>query len=252
MKDERMAILNMLEKGIITVDEAERLLNTLNSGMGLEKDGIRNVVGGMLGKAGAALSAVADKVKENPTVKSAADKVAAKTEDLQPKMTEAAFRMKEKMAEKSEDLQPAVRGAAFRMAEKASEIKGDMATYMEKLKEKKNRDEAEDWDDFDLDELDAEEVAAFMEMNGVSEEAAVAAAEEMVAEEPEMIAGEEDAEMITPEMNKYLNKVEDVLDEMGDQMEQLNDMEAFLTAAFGDFDPADWEDDEEEEEKKED
>ena len=114
MKEERMAILNMLEKGIITVDEAERLLNTVNNGMGLEKDGIKKAVGGMLGKAGAALTAVAEKVKENPTVKTAADKVAAKTEDLQP----------------------AVRGAAFRMAEKASEIKGDMATYYEKLKEK--------------------------------------------------------------------------------------------------------------------
>ena len=84
MKEERMAILNMLEKGIITVDEAERLLTTLNSGMGLEKDGIRKAVGGALGKAGAALSAVAEKVKESPTVKSAADKVAEKTEDLQP------------------------------------------------------------------------------------------------------------------------------------------------------------------------
>ena len=259
MKEERMAILNMLEKGIITVDEAERLLNTLNSGMGLEKDGIKKAVGGALGKAGAALTAVAEKVKENPTVKTAADKVAAKTEDLQPKVSEAAFRVREKMAEKTEDLQPAVRGAAFRMAEKAGEIKGDMATYMEKLKEKKNRDEAEDWDDLDLEELDAEEMAAFMEMNGVTEAAAAAAeelvSEEVKAEEPEMIAadGEEEVEMITPEMNKYLNKVEDVLDEMGEQMEQLNDMESFLTAAFGEYDPADWEDDEEEtEEKKED
>ena len=34
-------------------------------------------------------------------------------------------------------------------------------------------------------------------------------------------------------MNKYLNKVEDVLDGMSDQMEQLNDMEAFLKASFG-------------------
>ena len=241
MKEERMAILNMLEKGIITVDEAERLLTTVNSGMGLEKDGIRNVVGGMLGKAGAALSAVADRVKENPTVKSAAGKVAEKTEDLQPKMTEAAFRMKEKFAEKTDDLQPAVRSAAFRMAEKASEIKGDMATYYEKLKEKRDRDEAEDWDDMDLEELDAEEIAAYMEANGVAAEAAVAVAED-AAEVPE-------DEMITPEMNKYLNKVEDVLDEMGEQMEQLNDMEAFLTAAFGDFDPSEWEDDEEEEQK---
>lgn len=243
MKEERMAILNMLEKGIITVDEAERLLHTLNSGMGLEKDGIKNAVGGMLGKAGAALTAVAERVKENPTVKSAADKVAEKTEDLQPKVSSAAFRMKEKMAEKADDLQPAVRGAAFRMAEKAGELKEDMATYYEKLKEKRNRDTAEDWDDFDLDELDAEEIAAFMEMNGVSEEAtaaAEAAAEELVSE------GAEEVEPISPEMNKYLNKVEDVLEGMSDQMEQLNDMESFLTAAFGEYDPAEWEDDEEE------
>ena len=47
-------------------------------------------------------------------------------------------------------------------------------------------------------------------------------------------------------MNKYLNKVEDVLEGMSDQMEQLNDMESFLTAAFGEYDPAEWEDDEEE------
>ena len=245
MKEERMAILNMLEKGIITVDEAERLLNTVNNGMGLEKDGIRNVVGGMLGKAGAALTAVADKVKENPTVKTAADKVAAKTEDLQPKVSEAAFRMKEKMAEKSEDLQPAVRSAAFRMAEKASEIKEDMATYYEKLKEKRNRDEAEDWDDMDLEELDAEEIAAYMEANGVAAEAAVAVAEDAAEEAAEV----PEDEMITPEMNKYLNKVEDVLDEMGEQMNQLNDMESFLTAAFGEYDPSEWEDDEEEESK---
>ena len=245
MKEERMAILNMLEKGIITVDEAERLLLTLNSGMGLEKDGIKKAVGGALGKAGAALTAVAERVKENPAVKSAADKMAEKTEDLQPKVSSAAFRMKEKMVEKADDLQPAVRSAAFRMAEKAGELKEDMATYYEKLKEKRNRDTAEDWDDFDLDELDDEEVAAFMEMNGVSEEAAEvaeAATEELVSE-----GAAEEVEPISPEMNRYLNKVEDVLEGMSDQMEQLNDMESFLTAAFGEYDPAEWEDDEEEE-----
>ena len=83
MKEERMAILNMLEKGIISVDEAERLLTALHSGLGTEKDGITKAVGGMLNKAGAALSAVADKVKENPAVKNAADKVADKADDLQ-------------------------------------------------------------------------------------------------------------------------------------------------------------------------
>ena len=32
---------------------------------------------------------------------------------------------------------------------------------------------------------------------------------------------------------------------MSDQMEQLNDMEAFLKASFGEYNPADFEDDEE-------
>lgn len=241
MKEERMAILNMLEKGIITADEAERLLNTLNNGMGLERDGIKKAVGGVLGRAGAALSAAAEKVKENPTVKTAADKVADKAEDLQPKVSAAAFRMKEKMADKAEDLQPAVRSAAFRMAEKASELKEDMATYREKLKERRNRDEAEDWDDIDLEEMDAEEAAA---EELVSEEVPAPAAEEIPAAEGEEV------EPISPEMNKYLNKVEDVLDEMDNRMEELNDMESFLMSAFGEFDPADWEDDEEEEKKE--
>ena len=40
--------------------------------------------------------------------------------------------------------------------------------------------------------------------------------------------------------------MEDVLDGMSDQMEQLNDMEAFLKASFGEYNPADFEDDEEE------
>lgn len=242
MKEERMAILNMLEKGIITVDEAERLLTTLHSGMGMEKEGVTKVVGGMLGKAGAALNAVAEKVKESPTVKNAADKVADKADDLQPKVSSAAFRMKEKLADKADDLQPAVRSAAFRMAEKASELKEDMATYREKLKERKNRDEAEDWDDIDLEELDAEEAAAVV---------AEAAAEELVSEETADAPGEEAGEPISPEMNKYLNRVEDVLDEMDSRMEELNDMESFLTSAFGEFNPEDWEDDEEEEKKEE-
>ncbi len=214
MKEERMTILNMLEKGIITADEAERLLTTLHNGMGLEKEGISKTVGGMLGKAGAALSAVADKVKENPAVKSAATKV----------------------AEKAEDLQPAVRGAAFRMAEKASEFKEDMANYREKLKERKNRNEDTKWENMETQAPDATEVAAV----------AAEAVQELGAD----AAGAEEVEMISPEMNKYLNKVEDVLDGMGEQIEQLNDMESFLTAAFGEYDPADWEDDEEDEKTK--
>ena len=242
MKEERMAILNMLEKGIITVDEAERLLTTLHNGMGLEKEGIGKAVGGALEKAGAALSSVAKSVTEHPAVKSATEKVADKADDLQPKVRSAAFRMTEKIADKADDLQPKMRSAAFRMAEKASELKEDMANYREKLKERKNRDEAEDWDDFDLEELDAEEAAA-----------AVAAAVSEEADGSSAAEGE-DAEELSPEVEKYLNKVGTVLDAVDEQMEQIDDMENFLKNTFGDLDPSEWEDDDEDEaeEKKED
>lgn len=217
MKEERMAILRMLENGIISVDEAERLLTVLHQGLGAERDGITKTVGGMLNKAGAALGAVAGKVKESPTVKNAADKVADKADALQPKVSAAAFRMREKLSDKADDLQPVLRSAAFRVAEKASGLKEDMATYREKLKEKRNRNAAEDWDD--LDDAELQEL------------------QELAAEQP-------DAEPISPEMNQYLNKVENVLDGMNDRMEQLNDMEAFLTASFGEYDPADFDEDE--------
>ncbi len=242
MKEERMAILNMLEKGIITVDEAERLLTTLHNGMGLEKEGIGKAVGGALEKAGAALSSVAKSVTEHPAVKNATEKVADKADDLQPKVRSAAFRMTEKIADKADDLQPKMRSAAFRMAEKASELKEDMANYREKLKERKNRDEAEDWDDFDLEELDAEEAAA-----------AVAAAVSEEADGSSAAEGE-DAEELSPEVEKYLNKVGTVLDAVDEQMEQIDDMENFLKNTFGDLDPSEWEDDDEDEaeEKKED
>lgn len=208
MKEERMAILNMLEKGIISVDEAERLLNTLHNGMGLEKDGIGKAVGGALEKAGAALGSVAKTVgeKAQPVVKTVSEKA-------QPVVKSAA----EKVSDKAEELQPKMRSAAFRMNEKAHAFKEDMAAYREKLKEKRNRDAEEDWDDIDMEEMDLEETA---------EQAA----------EPEE----------NPEVEGYLKGVENVLDAVQTQMEQIDEAENFLKSAFGDVDPGEWEDDEEE------
>ncbi|MBR3992814.1 MAG: UDP-N-acetylglucosamine 2-epimerase (non-hydrolyzing), partial [Anaerotignum sp.] len=244
MKEERLAILSMLEKGIINVDEAERLLAAIHNGAAAVEKESAGRMSGMLEKAGAALNSAAKTVTEHPTVKSATEKLADKADDLQPRLRSAAFRMSEKFADKADDLQPKMRAAAFRMSEKANEWKEDMAAYREKLKERRNRDEAEEWDD--LDDIDFEEMETETSAEAVEETAEVPteapAVETIPAEE-----GEE--EPISPEMNKYLNKVENVLDEMGEQMNQLNDMEAFLTSAFGEFDPADWEDDEEEETK---
>lgn len=209
MKEERMAILNMLEKGMITVDEAERLLIVLQNGMGMDKDGIGKAVGGALEKAGAMLGSVAKTVGE-------------KAEQLQPRVREVAT----KVADKADEMQPTVRSVAFRMTEKAQELKEDARTYKEKLRAKKFRDEEEDWDEEDLEQMDAAEA-------------------EQAAED----TAEPAAEETDPAMEKYAKNVEAVMSSVQLQMEQIDECEDFLKAAFGDVDPAELED---EEEKKED
>ena len=209
MKEERMAILNMLEKGLITVDEAERLLIVLQNGMGMDKDGIGKAVGGALEKAGAMLGSVAKTVGE-------------KAEQLQPRVREVAT----KVADKADEMQPTVRSVAFRMTEKAQELKEDARTYKEKLRAKKFRDEEEDWDEEDLEQMDAAEA-------------------EQAAED----TAEPAAEETDPAMEKYAKNVEAVMSSVQLQMEQIDECEDFLKAAFGDVDPAELED---EEEKKED
>lgn len=248
MKEERMAILNMLEKGIISVDEADRLLNTLHNGMGLEKDGIGRAVGSALEKAGAALSSVAKTVSEKaqPVVKSAAEKVSDKADEMQPRMRSAAFRMTEKIADKAEEIHPKMRSAAFRVNEKAHAFKEDMDAYREKLKEKRSRNVEEDWDDIDMEELDFEENAE-NKQGGSFMETVNSVLDDMVkAGFAKGVSAKEEEEKVSPEVEGYLKGVENVLDAVQTQMEQIDEAENFLKSAFGDVDPSEWEDDEEE------
>lgn len=197
MKEERMAILGMLEKGIINADEAERLLIILQSSNGFDKDGIGKSVEDVFGKAGDALNSVAKAVGE-------------KAEKIQPAMKD----MANKVSEKAEDIEPAVRSAAFRMAEMMDGFMSDVKNYRDKMKEKKERDQAEDWDEED----------------------------EMESAAP------------TEEEEAYAKNVESVLNSLQMQLSQIDDAESFLKSTFGDADMSAWEDDEEEAEasKKED
>lgn len=233
MKEERMAILNMLEKGLITADEAERLLGALQNGMGIDREGISKSVSGALEKAGAALNTVAKTVGEQ-------------AEKIQPAVKEVAA----KVSEKAEDFEPAVRGAAFRVAEMMQGLKDDVTTYRDKMKEKKARDEAQDWDEEDLEEMSAEEtaraekVAAAMNVSDVQEP--VEGAETKVEESEEEKPAREEVEM-DHLSEAYAKNVESVLSALQLQMEQIDDAESFLKDAFGDVDPSEWEDDETEE-----
>jgi len=119
MKEERLAILSMVEKGIISVDEAERLFVALNSS---EKNDIEKI----MAKTGEKLNSFAKTVGE---------KTEKLISDAKPMMKTAG----EKIEKAVEDAKPMVKKAAGTVAEKAEEIKV-------KIKEKKNsvEDEIED------------------------------------------------------------------------------------------------------------
>ena len=132
MKEERLAILSMVEKGIITVEEAERLFVALNTS---EKNDFEK----LMEKTGEKLNALAKTVGETT------EKLIS---DAKPMVKQAG----EKLEKAVEDAKPAVKKAADTVAGKAEEIK-------EKIKERKNaaEEKAEDIVEEIIDEADLEE-----------------------------------------------------------------------------------------------
>lgn len=91
MKEERLAVLSMIEKGIITVDEAERLLKAMN------ETAINDKVDSILSKAGVNISSFAkiaagkaEKMIDDakPVVKKAVDDTTPKMKKFGEKATE--------------------------------------------------------------------------------------------------------------------------------------------------------------------
>lgn len=116
MKEERMAVLSMVEKGIITVDEAATLLNALN---GSKVEGVEKFIS----KAGEKLNVFAKTVGE-------------KTEKLVNDAKPLAKATGEKMEKVVDDMSPSIKKAAGTFTEKANEFK-------EKIKERRNAQEEE-------------------------------------------------------------------------------------------------------------
>ncbi len=104
MKEERMAILSMVEKGVITVDEAERLFAAIKGGSKRAK------VEDFMSKAGDKLNILAKNVNK-------------KTEKIMNDAKPALKTAGEKMEKVVEDVKPQVKKAAETFSEKAEEIK---------------------------------------------------------------------------------------------------------------------------------
>lgn len=265
MKKERMSILNMLEKGIITAQEAERLLLALNgTAKTPEREGVNDVVNQALNKAGSAINTFARAV-----------------------------------GKQAEKLEPKVKNVAEKMTEKACVIADDAKTYADKLREKRAKAKEEeqqnmdDTDDMEYTEYaDSEqpqqqtEETVYEEQQQENKKGVVTKLfsnltdkaeliqehvrekatetkefigkvkelredmkkEKIECEQEQNVNAEQDEEQSEENQSDYLKKADKNIKDMQSQLQQIDDMESFLKNAFGEN--GNWEEEDEEEEKK--
>lgn len=279
VKKERMSVLNMLEKGIITAEEAERLLLALNgTPKAAEREGVSDIVNQAINKAGGVINTFA-----------------------------------KALGKQAEKLEPKVKDVAEKVSEKASVIKDDAKTYAEKLREKKAKakeekqqyvDDINDINDIDdMDDIDFEEEIEVVKLEqkeeqkeeeqkenkkGVvtklftnlsdtaeqiqghvkerasetkefigkvkelrqdmkKEKMEETQSEQTQQIEEEQTVAEENAPEQTPEeieASNYLKKADKGMESVQSQLQQIDDMEAFLKNAFGE--DVDWEEEDDE------
>ncbi|HCT63939.1 MAG TPA: hypothetical protein DIC60_01465 [Lachnospiraceae bacterium] len=130
MKEERMAILSMVEKNIISVEDAERLFAAIGKKENLD---VGEKVSKLLSKAGDGLSTFA---------KSVGEKTEKMVEESKPVMKKAG----EKLDKVVEEAKPIMKKAADTVSEKAEEIRNSYEA----------KKQADDEDCFDDEEKDAE------------------------------------------------------------------------------------------------
>ena len=267
MKKERMSILNMLEKGIITAQEAERLLLALNgTAKTPEREGVNDVVNQALNKAGSAINTFAKAV-----------------------------------GQQAEKLEPKVKNVAEKVTEKACVIADDAKTYADKLREKRAKakeekqqdmDNVDDTDDMecteytDYEEQPQTEETVYEEQQQENKKGVVTKLFSNLTDKAELIQGhvkekasetkefigkvkelredmkkekavceqeqntepEQSEEQLEEKQNNYLKKVDKSMENIQSQLQQIDDMESFLKNTFGE--DANWEEEDEEEEKK--
>lgn len=110
MKDERMAILSMVEKGVITVEDAERLLEAIGKS---ENCDAGKKISDLFTKAGDGFNLFAKTVGEKtekvvedakPVVKKAGESIEKVVEDAKPVVKKAAEAVSEAVTETAENI----------------------------------------------------------------------------------------------------------------------------------------------------
>jgi len=134
MKEERMAILRMLENGVISAEEAERLLNILNENK--DKEGSC-----AFAKAGSAIESIVENVGKKAG--EVAKVVGEKAEQAKPEIKKAAKTVAEKVSEAAETIKGDINR---RRAEKGETNQSDFV-YEGEAEETEDTSEKKTFDD---------------------------------------------------------------------------------------------------------
>lgn len=134
MNEERMAVLRMLEKGIINADEAERLIVALSQPS--KNDDTINHIGIMIDKAGEALTTLAKNINER--AKEAEPVIKRKVNDI----TDKAMDIKDEISAYKERKRKAFEEFQKREEEQKQELKKEFKEY-ENSRKKSLSDEME-------------------------------------------------------------------------------------------------------------
>lgn len=204
MKDERMAVLDMLNRQIITAKEARELIEVL------QKSGNHTEAKDTKKDDFEKFNESIDKV--NDTFKKTVKKANEKIEKVQPVVKDVAEKVTEKVSEKIDEAEPVIKNFTTKLG-------GLFSDFKDEIQEVKNKRNAQR-DMFN--ELDEEDI-----IDGEDIENELDELDELENENIENELDDEQDNIIHLEDNKTLESLQIQLDE-------IQDVESFLKSAFGD------------------
>ncbi len=206
-----MAILDMLNRGVITAAEAKDLLKTLQGhdnsyGRATEmRKEFTQKVNEAIDKTEDVFGTILDKVEDQydkvePTLKKTYDKVQPKVKDIA-----------DIVSEKVEDIEPLFKGTVSYFAGVVDDMKSEINEVRKKYAEKKDETMGDIFDG-DAEEVDDEEEDEY----DIDDE-----------------SDDEDIEDDDSDDEEKNDNMAEVLSTLNNQLHELNDAESFLRSAFG-------------------
>lgn len=229
MRDERMAVLDMLNRNVITAKEARELLEVLQKG-GCKQESSNKVEN-------IEANEVFDKV--NTTFQKVVQKTSDQIEKVQPVVKDITENVKgvtdkvtDKVVEKMDEAEPIIKNMTSKITSFINDIKEEVQEVQAKrAMQKEMFEDLNELNDLDREEVDLKEVLDIDELEDFED-----------LDELDELDEVEEVEEVeeTEEIEDDLDFDTSTLDNLQAQLNEINDVESFLKSAFGEEAVADY------------